>query len=157
MAFNANDLTSENTPVRWKIQAKRMADGGAEGAAELASLNQTYQDTLVKAGTFMSAEEMGIGNQPGGGDAVEPDPILVASVNITGVSEVAETETITLTATVAPSNADNTAVVWSTSDAGIATVVAGVVTGVAEGNVDITATAADANGAQDVFEVLVVA
>lgn len=49
----------------------------------------------------------------------------------------------TLTATVAPDNATNKAVTWSTSDEAVATVADGVVTAVAEGTATITATTVD--------------
>lgn len=52
-------------------------------------------------------------------------------------------ETETLTATVAPANALNQAVTWTSSNTSIATVDAGVVTGVAEGNATITVTTTD--------------
>jgi len=67
MAFNPNELNSKNTPARWKIQGKRLADSGAEGAAELANLDSVYKEALERAATFTSDEEMGVGNQPGVG------------------------------------------------------------------------------------------
>lgn len=50
---------------------------------------------------------------------------------------------VTLAATVAPANATNKTVLWSTSDATVATVSNGVVTAVAEGTATITATTQD--------------
>lgn len=50
-------------------------------------------------------------------------------------------ETVTLTATVNPSNADEKTVTWASSDESVATVKDGVVTGVAYGKAVITATA----------------
>jgi len=51
--------------------------------------------------------------------------------------------TLALSATVAPSNADNHAVTWSSSNPGVATVdINGVVTGVSPGSATITATTA---------------
>lgn len=56
-------------------------------------------------------------------------------------------DTLTLTTSVAPSTADNTSVVWTTSDSSIATVSKkGVVTMKKAGTVKITATAADGSG-----------
>ena len=52
----------------------------------------------------------------------------------------------TLTATVAPSGATNPAVIWSSSDAGVASVANGVVTAVSVGTATIKATAADGSG-----------
>ena len=51
----------------------------------------------------------------------------------------AKGQTLTLTATVAPADADNKKVIWSTSDAKVATVANGVVTAVASGKATITA------------------
>jgi len=51
--------------------------------------------------------------------------------------------TETLTATIAPANATNTAVTWSTSDAAVATVTNGVVTAVATGTAAIIISTAD--------------
>lgn len=52
-------------------------------------------------------------------------------------------ETTTLTATIAPSNATNKTVTWSTSNSSVATVSNGIVTGVAQGSARITVTTAD--------------
>ena len=76
------------------------------------------------------------------------------TVNVTGVtlsqSEAAMTvggEAVTLTATVAPDNATDKTVVWTSSDPTVATVADGVVTAVAAGSATITATAT--NGTDD--------
>jgi len=74
-------------------------------------------------------------------------PIVI--VHPTGVTvspstaTVATNATVTLTATVAPSNATNKAVVWSSSNTAAATVANGVVTGRSAGTATITATTAD--------------
>jgi uncharacterized protein YjdB len=147
--MNVNDLTSNNTPMRWRIQGDRIA-----GTDEENLLEEGYKEVLSKAKTFMSDEELGVGNQPGGGDTVEPDPILVSSVEITGEDDVVIGETLALGVKVLPNNADNKTVTWSTSDGAIATVDAsGVVTGVSAGNVEIIATSNDANAAKDIVEI----
>ena len=53
--------------------------------------------------------------------------------------------TTTLTATVAPDNATNKNVSWTTSNASVATVSEGTVTAVAAGTATITATTQDGN------------
>ena len=75
---------------------------------------------------------------------------MPSAVAVTGVSVAPETlalevgDSAALIATVAPLNATNTAVTWTTSDAGVATVSsAGLVTAVANGAATITATTAD--------------
>ena len=80
--------------------------------------------------------------------------VTAATVPVTGVTlnktstslYVGDTET--LTATVAPDNATNKAVTWTSSDSAVATVDQnGVVTALARGTAVITATAADGRGA----------
>lgn len=66
--------------------------------------------------------------------------IPAESVTLTGANKVKVGETVTLTAVVTPSDADQT-VVWSSSDEKVATVANGVVTGVAAGTATITAAA----------------
>ena len=82
--------------------------------------------------------------------------VTAATVPITGVT-LSQTQaslyynrtpnTLTLTATVAPDNATNKAVTWTSSNPSVATVENGVVTALARGTAVITATAADGSGA----------
>ena len=152
MSINTDDLKSSNTPMRWRIQGKRI-----EGTSEESMLEENYLKTLKKAATFTSDEEFGVGNQPGGGDIIEPDPILVSGVSITGdVEELEIAGTVTLGVNITPSTADDKTVTWSTSDAAVATVANGLVTGVAEGIVNITAVSNDANKSKDIVEIIIV-
>lgn len=73
------------------------------------------------------------------------EDVAVIGVSVApSTASVAEGATTQLTATVAPSDATNTSVTWSSSNTAIATVNAsGLVAGVAEGSATITATTAD--------------
>gem|GEM_PF-3497314 len=74
---------------------------------------------------------------------------VTQEVAVTGITldkttaEVEEGKTVTLAATVEPADATNKAVTWTSSDETKATVANGVVTGVAEGTVTITAKTKD--------------
>ena len=79
------------------------------------------------------------GYNSGGGETIDVTGVSL-SPNSTSVEAGKD---VTLTATVAPSNASNQGVSWSTSDASVATVSGGIVTGVAEGSATITVTTSD--------------
>ena len=80
-----------------------------------------------------------------------PTPPTPTTVAVTGVSLNKSSMTLTeggsetLTASVAPSNATNTGVSWSSSNTGVATVNGGQVTAVKAGTATITVTTADGN------------
>ena len=77
--------------------------------------------------------------------------VTVSVVSVTGVSldkssaDLQIGGTTTLTATVAPADASNKTVTWSSSNPAVATVANGVVTGIAAGTATITATTVDGN------------
>ncbi len=73
------------------------------------------------------------------------DPVIdVTSVTLDQTSvSIGVGETVTLTATVSPSDATDPSVTWKSSNSAVASVKDGVVTGVAHGSVTITATAGD--------------
>lgn len=83
----------------------------------------------------------------GGYSATCTVSVTSATIAVTGISldktsaKVATGKSITLTATVTPSNATNKTVTWSTSNSSIASVSNGTVTGKSAGTVTITATA----------------
>ena len=71
-------------------------------------------------------------------------PVAVTGVTLNKSSDtIVVGETSTLTATVAPSNATNKTVSWSSSNTNVATVSNGVVTAIAAGSATITVTTAD--------------
>ena len=70
--------------------------------------------------------------------------IAVTGVTIPATGSVGVNNSMTLAATIQPANATNKTVIWSTSDAGVASVNQnGVVTGVSPGTVTVTATTQD--------------
>ena len=71
-------------------------------------------------------------------------PIAVTSVSLDKESATVKVgKTIALIETISPSNASNKAVTWTSSDTNVATVLNGVVSGVAAGNATITVTTVD--------------
>src|SRR3954466_5378340 len=89
----------------------------------------------------------------GGGGTTEPDT-TVASVSVTGATNIAPASSIQFTAI--PRNAAGTAITgltatWSSSANAVATVsAAGLVTGVANGTATITATISGKNGTRQI-------
>lgn len=87
-----------------------------------------------------------------------PDTIEVTSVTITGITEsqgVEKGDTVQLSATVLPEDATDKSITWVSSDDKIATVSkTGLLTGVAEGKVTISAIAS--NGVKDEVTISIV-
>ena len=83
-----------------------------------------------------------------------PQPVNRITLSETQVGMKVD-ESVQLTAVVYPSDADNTEVVWSSSDENVVTVDKGYVKAVGEGVATITCTAADGSGVQDVCFVTV--
>lgn len=74
------------------------------------------------------------------------DPVAVSGVSLNkNTTTLSVNDTEQLTATVTPSDATNQNVTWSSDDADVATVVAGLVTAVAAGTATITVTTVDGN------------
>ena len=79
-----------------------------------------------------------------------PAPVPVTSITVTGPTTVSASSTITLNASVLPSNATNGVVTWESSNPAIASVnpATGVVTGHVAGNVTIIARATDGSNVE---------
>ena len=97
--------------------------------------------TAVKVGTATITAVSG-GKSATCEVTVEPTPVTSVTLDKASVSLKAG-QAVTLTATVQPDDATDKTVIWSTSDASIATVESGVVTAVKAGTVTITATSGD--------------
>ncbi|WCN37946.1 Ig-like domain-containing protein [Aneurinibacillus uraniidurans] len=74
-----------------------------------------------------------------------PTPVESVNLSTNSLSLKVGGPTAAVTATVAPSNASNKNVIWTTSDASVATVAQGVVKAVGGGKATITATTVDGN------------
>ena len=127
-----------NKNVTWESSNTSVATVDASGLV-----------TAVSAGTATIT----VTTEDGDKTATCEVTVTAATVSVTGVTlnktstslYVGDTET--LTATVAPANATNKAVTWTSSNPSVAKVENGVVTALARGTAVITATAADGSGA----------
>lgn len=125
----------------------------AVSGVSVANYLGNYQWTITEGGPMTSSgvQEYSYANN-GSATYLKIEPLAAAPivpVTVTGVTldattlELAVGGTETLTATVAPDDATNKAVTWSSSDESVATVADGVVTAVAEGDAIITVTTED--------------
>ncbi len=116
--------------------------------SSVAAVNSTGLVTGVAVG---SAVITATAKDENGNDITDTITVTVSPVAVTGVSLdsssaiVKAGKTITLVPTISPSNATNKSVSWSSSDTSVATVSAGVVTGVTAGSATITVTTQDGN------------
>ena len=136
----------------------------------LQSGTKYYIEGLMKEGGY--GDNLAVGwRKPSDGDGALPtqvipgdvlSPIVPEVITVTGVTvlptnvTLAQGETISLTATIAPGSATNQTVTWSSSDDSIVTVDAsGLVTAIAEGTASITVTTNDGGfTAQTTIEVI---
>jgi len=121
-----------NKTVYWECSDASIASVSSDGlvrgvAAGTATITATTQD----GGKTASCDV-----------AVRAVPVSSVSLNKTSI-ELLAGDTETIQATVLPINATNKIILWSSSNGAIATVSDGLVTGVAAGNVTITATTQD--------------
>ncbi|MCL2462933.1 MAG: Ig-like domain-containing protein, partial [Defluviitaleaceae bacterium] len=161
MTIPITGMTTGSDSLRFMFETywDTKTSGGAAGTAYITDVSITRirggvtSDNLVADPYF----ENGLSDDPWGTWAaglvtvvpLAPALPAVGDVSVTGVTldkntaSVAVGKTVTLTATVAPSDATNKAVAWSSGNEAVATVANGVVTGVSAGTAAITATTAD--------------
>ena len=109
---------------------------------EVATVDENGMITAVKVGEATITATTADGTNLSASCKVIVNPTLVTSISLDKTDiELEVTQTATLTATVIPSNATDQTVIWTTSDASVATVSNGVVTAVKAGTATITATA----------------
>jgi uncharacterized protein YjdB len=120
-------VTAQNCPVRWKRLAKwREVSQTIDQLSEDRKALFKFINDLDFGGSYYATND------------------FVNSVSFdVSTLEIIEGDDETITATVLPANATDKTLTWKTSDASVATVADGVVTGVAAGTATITATAND--------------
>lgn len=120
-----------NKAVTWKSSNTKVATVDGKGNVKAIAPGTANITATAKDGSKKSAS-----------CAITVNPIRVTNVSLNQSSATLDIgKTVTLTATVTPSNATNKAVTWTTNNSGVATVANGVVTAKAAGTAIITATA----------------
>ncbi|GHV32320.1 hypothetical protein AGMMS4952_22480 [Spirochaetia bacterium] len=119
-----------NKEVTWTTSDSTVAT--VSGGTVTAKATGTATITVSTTDGAKTANAAVTVTQPVSGISLNPESLSL-TVGATG----------TLTATVAPSNATNKAVTWTTSNSAVATVSGGTVTGVAAGTATITASTTD--------------
>ncbi len=141
---SAVTATTEGTSGTWNSTDKTFTWTPA------ANTNYTYfayyMNGKTATGSNFLAEANAIVVTYDDGQGGGSDPVAVTGVTLDkNEAEVAVGGTVSLTATVAPSNATTKTVTWESDDEDVATVDGGVVTGVAEGTATITVKTTDGN------------
>ena len=124
--------------VTWKSSNPAVATVDANGKVTAKSLGKADITVTTKDGGYTATCKVGVQRRPAGDVSVTGVTLNKTTLKLTkGASE-------TLTATIAPTNATNKKVTWTSSDPAVATVDAsGKVTGVAKGTATITVTTED--------------
>ena len=156
VSLNTNSLTLEEggtATLTATITPSNATDQNVTWSSDnqnVATVDQNGEVTAVSAGTATIT----VTTEDGSKTATCVVTVTAATVPVTGVT-LSQTQaslyynrtpnTLILTATVAPDNATNQAVTWTSSNPSVATVKNGVVTAVAPGIAVITATTQDGN------------
>ena len=126
--------TTTNKAVAWKSDNEAIAKVDANGVVTAIAVGETTITVTTADGSNLSATCK---------VTVVPTPAASITLNTTAVTLKA-TETATLTTTILPATTTNKAVTWKSDNEAIATVDAnGVVTAIAVGEANITATTTD--------------
>lgn len=147
---------SSNTSVATVANGVVTAVG--DGAATITAVAADYSGKSATCAVTVTTPAPVVPTPP----VVEPDvPVKPAEVKVTAVTldreadELKVGDTVQLNATVAPADATNKAVTWSTSDAAVATVENGLVTAVAAGTATITVASVENPAITDTYAVTV--
>ena len=134
LSVNILPATTTNKSVTWKSLNESVATVDANGVVTAIAVGETTITVTTADGSNLSATCK---------VTVVPTPAASITLNTTAVTLKA-TETATLTTTILPATTTNKAVTWKSDNEAIATVNAnGVVTAIAVGEANITATTTD--------------
>ena len=156
LTATVNPSNAENKSVKWSSDNEAVAtveNGTVTAIAEgTATIKVVAEDGNLEATCVVTVKKE---EEPHPQDP--PTPVLVETISLNEtVLTMIEEDTYQLVAVVAPEDADDTSVVWSSSDETIAKVTDnGLVTAVAEGQATITVKAADESGVEATCEVTV--
>ena len=133
--------------ILWKTSEESIASVDANGLVTAVAVGDATITALAADGSGVKAE-----------CKVTVDPTLVESITINSeITSLKKGRTLELLTNVLPATATNSNVVWSSSDASIASVDAdGVVTAILAGEVEITATAVDGSGVSKTYGLSVI-
>ena len=136
LAVTATPEEADNKTVVWNSSDETVATV-VDGVVTTLKVGETVITASTTDGTNLTAT-----------CTVTVKPVLLTHITLNLNEAILEVgETVQLTATVGPDEADNKEIVWTSSDASIVTVDnTGLVTYVKEGTATITATAADGSG-----------
>lgn len=139
--------TAQLTPTFSPSDTNQTALTWSSSNTNVATVDQTGLVTAKAAGTTTI---YAVGKDENDNDVTGSCKVTVSTIAVTGVSldrtttDLTLGSSVTLTATVSPTNATNKNVSWSSSNTSVATVTSGgVVTGAGLGTATITATTAD--------------
>ena len=140
----SKNLTATVAPTNAEIKALKWSSSNTS----VATVDQSGKVTGVKAGTATIYAAATDGSGVKGSCSVTVESIKVSYVTLSSSSlNIVKGQSKTLTATVTPSDADNKALQWSSSNTSVATVdQSGKVTAVKGGTATIYATATDGSG-----------
>ena len=134
LSVNILPATTTNKAVTWKSQNEAVATVDTNGVVTAIAVGETTITVTTADGSNLSATCK---------VTVVPTPAASITLNTTAVTLKA-TETATLTTTILPATTTNKAVTWKSDNEAIAAVDAnGVVTAIAVGEANITATTTD--------------
>lgn len=139
--------TATYKDVEWMSSRQDVATIDENGVVNALSIGETSITAKSKYNNFVTSDPI----------TVTVIPVAVTGITLSPAESTLKVgETVSLTATLAPENASNKNVIWSSSNESIATVENGTVTAVGVGEAEIIATAADGSEVKGSTKIIVV-